>query len=131
MFSTISESYIIGFLLQEVLKNNHIWKQSNGGEYFLKNINGIDIDLVLKIRTTASICFRFRKETKEAWIIEPETSIFRGKYRSEDEQALAQSMRQLYKSILSQHASRRLKNFEDEEKVKQELFNQFLFGTKD
>jgi len=132
MLSNISDAYIIDFILQETIKNSVVWEQGDGGEFYLKNIKGVSVRLMLRERTASSICFLFKYEAKEAWILEPDITntfaLFGRKYKTEPEAHLAQSMRQLVKAIRSQHFSNGLRNREEAEEVKKEVFNQFLFG---
>ncbi|GEM_PF-6046405 len=129
----VSEVYLIRFLVQatEDAQDALQWRSGESSE-FRAEVNGVRLGLFHVHSVDGShLCLRLSNGEDRTFIEEPRSvSIFGGRYRTEEERSLAESMQALAECVARQCAHRNTRAWDLRDSIREGLYRQVLFGTR-
>ncbi len=128
----ITDNLVVQHLLQLTETQSHplLWRESEAGGYE-SDVQGLMVRVDKSYSSTGSRLFLLLlRETHTVYISEPlSISFWRPRYKSTDEEDLAHLLKTLLRSIERQCADRRRHDLANGEELRQQMYQQLLFGV--
>jgi hypothetical protein len=129
----LTDVFVVRYLLQKTSAqaDSICWQELEAGGYEAQ-VSGVTVDLMQsQTRAGSYLCLILRAGSEKVYIAEPQNrSIFGVKYDDEDQRTLAELIRALADSVARQCAGRTRRSQDRGEELRQEIFQQLLFGER-
>jgi hypothetical protein len=130
----VSDLYVAQFLLDATQTSQAPleWQADEGGSY-CAHLNGVRLNL-FHSRTMgwSGLCLSFSRGDEVAYIEEPRpVALFGRKFRSDDEERLADALKELARSVSTQCHARKLRAWDLRDSIRESLYRRILFPDAD